>query len=375
MSYTLGNLFFKDSQTGWLCGSSDSNRIYRTTDRGVTWRAVYTDTLHDSRGLFDLTGVRGSDTLWCIRLNFFHMSSVLKSLLRSTDGGTHWASILDDGNISSPHFATGSTGLMLNAHVPPGEGLFHLLRTTDGGFLWNEEYRWPIWPYSNFSASSTPGGEEWAIAGPTLLHRNAATRTWEPVGLGLPPSSVTSAVTASPDTLPGDGLSRCTIVVTLKDITGGGVHRIGGPVRLHATLGSLGAVLDLNDGTYRATLTAPRRNGIALISGALAGQPLFDTAVVYFVRPPAPSGIMLGQNYPNPFNSTTVIPYGLPYGVHVTLRIYNVVGQELTDLVNADVNAGYHEIRFNASNLASGVYFYRLHAGSYTETRKLILMK
>ncbi len=59
----------------------------------------------------------------------------------------------------------------------------------------------------------------------------------------------------------------------------------------------------------------------------------------------------------------------------MTLRIYNVVGQELTDLVNADVNAGYHEIRFNASNLASGVYFYRLHAGSYTETRKLILMK
>jgi formylglycine-generating enzyme required for sulfatase activity len=88
-----------------------------------------------------------------------------------------------------------------------------------------------------------------------------------------------------------------------------------------------------------------------------------------------PSDFYLGQNYPNPFNPSTTIRYGLPTRSHVTLTVFNTLGQEVAQLVNGDLEAGYHEVRFDASGLSSGVYFYRLQAGTYVETRKLLLLR
>ena len=81
------------------------------------------------------------------------------------------------------------------------------------------------------------------------------------------------------------------------------------------------------------------------------------------------------QNYPNPFNPSTTIRYALPHRSHVTLTVYNTLGQQVDQLVNANIDAGHHEIQFNATNLASGVYFYRLQAGGFVETKRLLLMR
>ena len=83
----------------------------------------------------------------------------------------------------------------------------------------------------------------------------------------------------------------------------------------------------------------------------------------------------LHQNYPNPFNPTTTISYGLTQQLLVTLRIYNILGQEVATLVNEEKPAGSYEVNWNASNLSSGVYLYRLKTGSFVETKKMILMK
>ena len=83
----------------------------------------------------------------------------------------------------------------------------------------------------------------------------------------------------------------------------------------------------------------------------------------------------LSQNYPNPFNPTTTINYTIPKAEHVTIKVYDILGRELATLVNKDQQPGNYEVNFNASNLASGVYLYKLQAGSLTETKKLILMK
>ena len=88
-----------------------------------------------------------------------------------------------------------------------------------------------------------------------------------------------------------------------------------------------------------------------------------------------PMEFALKQNYPNPFNPSTTIRYDLPKGINVTLKIYDVMGHEVAELINQRQEAGDHEIVWNASGIASGVYFCRISAGDFTAVRKLILMK
>ena len=83
----------------------------------------------------------------------------------------------------------------------------------------------------------------------------------------------------------------------------------------------------------------------------------------------------LSQNYPNPFNAGTHISYRLPEASYVTIKIYNLVGQEITTLVNEFKPQGHYEIQFDASNLASGIYLYKMQAGFFSETKKFLLMK
>ena len=88
-----------------------------------------------------------------------------------------------------------------------------------------------------------------------------------------------------------------------------------------------------------------------------------------------PKNYALEQNYPNPFNPSTVISYQIVAGSNVTLKVYDVLGNEVQTLVNEFKPAGEYKIEFYATNLPSGVYFYKLQAGSYIETKKMVLMK
>jgi Secretion system C-terminal sorting domain len=88
-----------------------------------------------------------------------------------------------------------------------------------------------------------------------------------------------------------------------------------------------------------------------------------------------PDQFTLEQNYPNPFNPSTSIRYALPNAGLVTLKIYNVIGQEVATLVNDVLPAGSYQVTFNAAQFASGVYFYRLQSGATVETKKMLLVK
>jgi hypothetical protein len=88
-----------------------------------------------------------------------------------------------------------------------------------------------------------------------------------------------------------------------------------------------------------------------------------------------PAMFALHQNYPNPFNPNTTIKYDLPKASFVSLLVYNTLGQQVSQLVNEQQQPGYHEVAFLGDELASGVYFYRLQAGSFVATKKLLLLK
>jgi hypothetical protein len=88
-----------------------------------------------------------------------------------------------------------------------------------------------------------------------------------------------------------------------------------------------------------------------------------------------PNQYTLYQNYPNPFNPITTIKFSLPEDVRVKVHIYNTLGELITEVVNKDFEAGYHKVTFGSSNIPSGIYFFRIIAGSFVETKKMILMK
>ena len=88
-----------------------------------------------------------------------------------------------------------------------------------------------------------------------------------------------------------------------------------------------------------------------------------------------PTSFALEQNYPNPFNPSTTIRYGLPLRSHVTLTVFNTLGQQVSQLVNGDMEAGYHEVQFDGRGLSSEVYVYRLQAGDYIVSKKMLMLK
>jgi Secretion system C-terminal sorting domain len=90
---------------------------------------------------------------------------------------------------------------------------------------------------------------------------------------------------------------------------------------------------------------------------------------------PLPTVYSLNQNYPNPFNPATTIEFALPQSGDVNLAVYDISGRVVTQLAEGHFNAGYHKITFNAGNLASGIYLYRLEAGNFVSVKKLVLLK
>jgi hypothetical protein len=125
--------------------------------------------------------------------------------------------------------------------------------------------------------------------------------------------------------------------------------------------------------------------GFCLLIGV---RPLIESTGGLWVRPLSQmltsvkdiSGInqpayFLEQNYPNPFNPSTAIKFSIPKTTHVTLNIYNSLGQEVANLISKDMNPGNYTTEWNASRFASGVYYYRMVAGDFVQTKKLILLK
>jgi len=116
----------------------------------------------------------------------------------------------------------------------------------------------------------------------------------------------------------------------------------------------------------------------------VTGMSALDYATVKYVQSPtsiddknfkSPDEFFLYQNYPNPFNPTTTINFSVPSSEFVTLKVFDVLGNELSTLVNEEKPVGSYKVEFDASRLSSGIYFYRLSAGEFIQTRKMILMK
>ncbi len=112
-----------------------------------------------------------------------------------------------------------------------------------------------------------------------------------------------------------------------------------------------------------------------LADGQVVNFPDPPTGVTEFADSKIPSQFELQQNYPNPFNPTTTISFSIPKSEFVKLSVYNTLGQQVATLVNEQLSAGQYKLLFDASNLVSGIYYYRIEAGNFASTKRLVLLR
>lgn len=142
---------------------------------------------------------------------------------------------------------------------------------------------------------------------------------------------------------------------------------------------------------YRDTLDATYSTSAVAYTGAEKGYPAGDLnwypelkakwlageiiSAVEFFDNTIPKQFALNQNYPNPFNPTTLISFSLENAGHATLTIHNVIGQKVATLIDKNLESGYHQINFDASQLSNGIYFYKLQSGEKTSIKKMLFLK
>lgn len=315
-------------------GSADQDGIYRSSDDGVSWTQVNT-------GLTDyyVTGLAVSG-------NNLFAGTGFRGVFRSTDDGSNWSPV-----------SSGLADTAIKDLAVLGSSLF---ASAWGGGVY----------------VSTDSGGSWVASGlkDTLVWRFAVFDTnlfAGTLGYGACRSI--------------DGGKHWTTVN--GGLTNGVVNCFAGFLRNIFAGTNGGVFLSTNGGTYWTSvndgLAASHVGALAVIGGFLVAgtndatwrRPLSEMVIASVTASPALREFKLNQNYPNPFNPSTTIRYALPQRSHVLLAVFNTLGQQVATLVNENEEAGYHDVRFDGSGVASGVYFYRLIAGEYVATKKFVILR
>jgi hypothetical protein len=136
---------------------------------------------------------------------------------------------------------------------------------------------------------------------------------------------------------------------------------------------------EVNSGLTNVYMLSLAVTGTNLFAGSEGGgvwrRPLSEIVSVGLASGRLSRGFALVQNYPNPFNPCTTIRYALPNASRVTLLVYDLLGRQVSGLVNGKMEAGIHDVTFDGSSLASGMYFYRLQTGDFVATKRLVLQR
>ncbi len=320
-------------------GVGGGGTIIRTTDGGASWESRPSGTTND---LFDLT-IAPDGTVWACGMDI---------ILKSADNGATWTGQTDLPGGFNPlwgiSFRTAQDGWAV--------GLYgRCLRTTDEGHTWNE-YASPIQGASHFGVQwLTPSRGVMISPWPIVLSTDGGA-TWQST---YNCEGISVYDLAFADTLHGWIVGQSGTILRTSD--GGGTWaRQSSPeptdyLEAVACVSPTRAWIAGDGGVYKTT------------NGGLAGVQNAGLTL--------PPRFLLAQNFPNPFNPTTTMRYSLPHRSHVLLTVFNTLGQQVAELVDGEMEAGSYIVQFNGRNLASGVYFYRLQAGTFMQVRRMLLAR
>ncbi len=265
--------------------------------------------------------------------------------------------------------------------VDPDVGHFSVYRSTSSGFPVNDGTRLQTTVDTTVTDSSTEVGQQYYYRVTAVdIHGNESQPTAElhTAALSVQLASMTATTLAT-------GVQLDWTTVSETNSLGFYVERRVQNTGAYATVSDLipgaGTTLQqhhyqwtdtkVTDGNYNYRLRLVDLSGTNTYSNAIT----VTVSGVTGVNGSLPTEFALQQNYPNPFNPTTVISYQLPVASYVTLKVYDMLGQEVATLVNGTLDAGYKSAQFSATNLPSGIYTYRLTAGTYVEVKKMLMLK
>jgi photosystem II stability/assembly factor-like uncharacterized protein len=349
--------FFDDNNGFAVSGSSYNDGsmpygsayglILRTSNGGTNWDVLYNSYYAAFNGVFSID----ADT--CVAVGVYKVSQVdHASWFRTTDGGVSWDgkyfnSITDP--LTDIFFTDANTGILVGHNG-------RIMLTTNGAESWNTLSSGTTQAlhgvcFSDANQATVVGN------GGTILRTSDGGISWQAQTSGTTEDLYSVSFTDA-----DNGLISGNNGIILKTDNGG----VTWEMQQSITNEDLFAVsmVDQNIGTAagdNGTILRTTTGGYTIVFN----ENNFESS----------KGYQLSQNYPNPFNTSTIIRYIIPERSSVQLTVYNTLGQIVHKLVNRDLEAGIHEITFDASHLPSGVYIYRLQAEEYVESKKLLYLK
>ncbi|MFH0734385.1 MAG: YCF48-related protein [bacterium] len=343
----ISDMYFRDEYNGWLVGGYNlSTKLFRTTDAGNTWTNQTVNVNQNLQSIFFVDQTYG----WIAGTN--------GTILQTLDSGSTWGSQVTPtvAHLNDIAFYDTQLGYAVGKGtygVHTGQNV--ILKTYNSGLLWNVIYAETAndqfghvfcFDENTFLVISNKKVYKSSDGGTTLNTLFVNTQS---------SFSITSAEFFGPAngylattegiyrTLDGGSTWNSNINLSCQSLTfispteGWGASSSYGII--HTKNGGVSSVETIENGDF------------------------------------IPDGYSLEQNFPNPFNPSTTILFNLPQNEFVTLKIYDILGKEITTLINQQLNAGSYKNLWSPSNLASGIYFYSLQAGKFNQTRKMIFLK
>lgn len=328
--------------TGTLLAGTHSNGIFYSTNEGNTW-------IQSSNTSSVITGFTNYNNNFFAAFGFY-----CEGVRRSTDNGANWVSVNNGiGSLCVNKLAVTSTGTIFAATGTNG-----VSRSTNSGNQWVVINN----GLTNMNLSSiivnTNGYVFVGSVGGGVFRSTNNGDTWSAVNNGITTNKINEFARNSSG------------VLFAASSDHGGVFKSTNNGDLWTQVNS--GLLDTNFGVGTIAAT---NNGYLY---STAHNNLYRTVQPTFIKVEKnsiPNNYILHQNYPNPFNPVTYIEFAIPKLTNTKISVYDVTGKEVYVLVEENLHAGYYEVEWDANSFSSGVYFYKIEAGDFVQTKKMILLK
>ncbi len=357
------DISIKGENNIWFC--TGSGKIYSTIDGGFNWQLQFYDTLKSTF----INYIEMFDSLNGMAMGDAPANDKPALFLKTTNGGIDWISQNDSsligllsGNIwRRVDFVDVNIGYFFSS----GESPQKLYKTTNSGKNWtvinDTIYCFVLKGYNeNIFLSEEPTATTDGIVHRTIDGgQNWEIKQWEFLDWG-----------SDIEYIPGNPSNVWCASSALSFSSDTGKTWVKEFDNQNGYIGDI-VFTDENTGWFFSGGGGTLSNIYRTTNGGHGGIVSVDDNAIDFI----PDGFILGQNFPNPFNPTTTINYQIPASSFVTIKIYDVLGKEIKSLVNEEKTVGSYELTWYAEQLPSGIYFYRLQAGSFVETKKMVFLK